>query len=383
MMGAHHAVSGAAAWVAITSTVPHALGWHPMPVASVVVGAAVTAGAALLPDADHHNGTIAHSAGALSQAAATTVEHMSGGHRHGLHSILAVAALTFGAVEAGRWYRVVPVLGLIPAGSALLFVALIAFMVKALHLTRGGIVALWSTAAVAGLVVLVWSPTILGLLPSAVALGAIVHLVGDMLTTGGVPLLWLWRPLPPRGIADSPVLSSIWKPNGYLALPVLGDTGSVREIVLFGALSAYTLYVLSATTGLLTVAGLCDRPNRHRGAPMATTRSPRALAVTASRSCARASSRASTRSVRSAGSPQISRATSSWTPSPRRPRESRRKGSLSPSCPGPARTVSRPWRTMSRKPLGTSSPSRLPGDGRGAGCHQSPVPFSGLLNVAA
>lgn len=137
MMGAHHSISGAAAWIAITSTAPYTLGVHPLPAASVALGALVTAGAALLPDADHHNGTIAHSAGPLTQGLAGA-EHLSGGHRHGLHSLLAVAGFTVTTVLAARWSATVPVLGQIPAGSALIFLALVAFATKALHLSRGG-----------------------------------------------------------------------------------------------------------------------------------------------------------------------------------------------------------------------------------------------------
>ena len=41
--------------------------------------------------------------------------------------------------------------------------------------------------------------------------------------------------------------------NGYMAVPVLGRTGSIREWFLFVILSGYTLYVLATTAGLLTV----------------------------------------------------------------------------------------------------------------------------------
>jgi hypothetical protein len=44
----------------------------------------------------------------------------------------------------------------------------------------------------------------------------------------------------------------MWKPNGYLSVPVLGDAGSAREWVLCTGLSAYTLYALAATIGLFS-----------------------------------------------------------------------------------------------------------------------------------
>ena len=62
MMGVTHATSGAAAWIAITSTLPLvSSGAYPLDPVGVLAGTAVCAGAALLPDADHHSATIAHS----------------------------------------------------------------------------------------------------------------------------------------------------------------------------------------------------------------------------------------------------------------------------------------------------------------------------------
>lgn len=252
-MGAHHAVSGAAAWVAVTSTVPHTLGWDPMPTHSVVLGALVTAGAALLPDVDHHNGTIAHSAGPLSQAVSAVAETAAGGHRHGMHSLLAVAGFTAGTVALRAWEATVPVFGLIPIGSALLLLALIAFATKALRLSGGGILKLWVGAALVVAGVLWFAPDQLEWLPLSVMVGVIVHLIGDMLTVGGVPLLWPWIPKPSKAWAATPVLNRIWMRNGYMALPVLGKTGSVREWFLFAGLIGYAGYGLLATTGLIAV----------------------------------------------------------------------------------------------------------------------------------
>jgi membrane-bound metal-dependent hydrolase YbcI (DUF457 family) len=138
MMGANHAVGGAAAWVAVTSTAPYTLGLDPLPVISVLLGALVTAGAALLPDVDQHSSTIANSGGLVTRSVAAVAGAVSGGHRHGTHSILAIAAFTFGTVLAGRWEAVVPVLGLAPIGSALMLLALIAFATKAVRFSGGG-----------------------------------------------------------------------------------------------------------------------------------------------------------------------------------------------------------------------------------------------------
>ena len=67
MMGGHHAASGAAAWVAIASTGPYALGWYPLDPTGIVIGAMATAGTALVCDWDHRASTVAHCAAAAVQ----------------------------------------------------------------------------------------------------------------------------------------------------------------------------------------------------------------------------------------------------------------------------------------------------------------------------
>lgn len=65
MMGYGHAAMGAAGFLALTSSSSLALGIAPQPLPVVAAGALLTAGAALLPDLDHHDGTIAKSVPAV------------------------------------------------------------------------------------------------------------------------------------------------------------------------------------------------------------------------------------------------------------------------------------------------------------------------------
>src|SRR5690625_6322995 len=63
-MGGHHAISGAAAWLALTGSASlggYRLGGGVLDLAGpeVLAGAVVAAGAALLPDIDHPSATIA------------------------------------------------------------------------------------------------------------------------------------------------------------------------------------------------------------------------------------------------------------------------------------------------------------------------------------
>lgn len=243
MMGTSHAITGATAWVAVTSTAIPSLGLYPLDGIGVVSGAIVCAGAALLPDADHPSATIAHSfpggsvvTGALGKA--------SGGHRKGMHSLVAVVAVTLGALLLSRLAIDMPALGRpLQLGAALAIVTCVCFALKALKLVRS-----WPKAWLGGLAtaaVLVWFlPADIGWLPWAVGAGYLVHLLGDFMTTGGVPWLWPWMPKPPQSVRKS-WLINLWRPYGGFAAPVLGNAGSSREWLLMLPLSAYTIWGLA------------------------------------------------------------------------------------------------------------------------------------------
>lgn len=240
MMGITHATSGAAAWIAITSTMPViASGAYPLDPVGVLAGAAVCAGAALLPDADHHSATIAQSVPVLGRLTTGTVGALSGGHRHGAHSPVGVAVVA-GAAWALTLLTVTTVeLGPIAAGAGVGAAALTAFGVKARGFVRSWLAA-WALGALLGAAIVVFAPEQIWWFPLAVVVGFVAHLAGDFLTTGGVPgLLWPWVPKPPAALRPLPVLNRLWLANGYVALPVLGDTGSLRETALGAALGMY------------------------------------------------------------------------------------------------------------------------------------------------
>jgi hypothetical protein len=240
MMGITHATSGAAAWVAITSTMPVVTsGAYPLDPVGVLAGAAVCAGAALLPDADHHSATIAQSVPVLGRLAAGTVGALSGGHRHGAHSPIAVAVVAAAAWALTLLTITTVELGPIAAGAGIGTAALTAFGVKARGFVRSWTAA-WALGVLLGAVIVVFAPEHVAWFPLAVTVGFIAHLAGDFLTTGGLPgLLWPWVPKPPALLRPMPVLNRLWLPNGYVALPVLGDTGSLRETALGAALGLY------------------------------------------------------------------------------------------------------------------------------------------------
>lgn len=252
MMGGHHAASGAAAWVALTAPAPLALAWYPVAPAAVVVGSLVTAGAALLPDLDHRHATIAQSLPPVTTVMARFVEAVSGGHRKGTHSLLGVAAATMLALWLGLFTVDVDGLGHVAVGAGLLSVLLTGLALKALKL-GGSPTANWLVAVALGVFVGLNAPDNQAWLPVAVGLGTAIHLVGDLLTTGGIMPTWPLRLPRPRLFRRVPVLRKIWKANGAVALPILGNAGSRREWALLVPVSLYALAgVLVGAYGWLT-----------------------------------------------------------------------------------------------------------------------------------
>ncbi len=240
MMGITHATSGAAAWIAITSTMPAvSLGAYPLDPVGVLVGTAVCAGAALLPDADHHSATIAQAVPVLGRLTATTIGTLSGGHRHGAHPPIALAIVAACAWALTLLTLATEELGVIAIGAGVGAAALACFGLKARGFVKTWPMA-WVLGALLGAFIVVFAPDQVGWFPLAVTVGFVAHLAGDFLTTGGLPgLLWPWVPRPPESLRPVPVLNRLWLPNGYVALPLLGDTGSLRESMFGAVLGLY------------------------------------------------------------------------------------------------------------------------------------------------
>ncbi|GGM42175.1 metal-dependent hydrolase [Promicromonospora citrea] len=246
MMGGNHAATGAAAWVAVTASTPIAFGWYPgVSNAGVIVGSLVCAGAALLPDADHHSGTIANSLKPVSNAVARAVGKLSGGHRKGTHSILGVAVFTaiawllsFLTLDTGDG-----LFGAILIGPGIMCVLLVSYALKALKITRDTKLLPWTTSITLAVLIAVFAPEEWYWMPFSVALGCTVHILGDMITTNGVPLLWPLKFRSPRWMRDGRglELDMIWRSGGNISIPILGDAGSVREWIFLVPVSLYAI----------------------------------------------------------------------------------------------------------------------------------------------
>src|SRR6266545_1864406 len=87
MMARSHALLGAAGWLAAAPVASDAV-HQPIDLPTLAASTLVCAGAALLPDLDHHDGLIANSLGPPTRLLARGVSRVSGGHRHVTHSLL-------------------------------------------------------------------------------------------------------------------------------------------------------------------------------------------------------------------------------------------------------------------------------------------------------
>lgn len=251
MMGGHHAISGTAAWMALAGSATvrghqAGLGLWDLSSEQVLAGAVVATGAALLPDIDHPGATVSRSGGLLTRTLSRAVSRAAG-HRGATHTLLAVVAFTALAafVNGLDWQVRVPVLGEIEAGAALLITILCALGTRALKTVEGRLLP-WVAGLVAGLLVAVTAPDTSFWLPAAVAVGALAHLVGDLLTTDGIPFpTWPLTIKPPRRLA-----SLLWQRSGDVAVPVLGDAGSAREWLLCTVLTGYAVLTTAATLAM-------------------------------------------------------------------------------------------------------------------------------------
>lgn len=214
MMGMSHALTGMVAWAGLQAV-------HPQPLPVQVVGYAVTAGAALLPDLDHQRSTATRSLGPLTMMLGRVVQIVSGGHRRMTHSLLGCATLALGVEMAVRARP-----GVVGACATTVLLAVV--LASVVHLVplrsfkRG-----WADEIVAAVVagVLAWWPGLdLSALGWSIWTGTMVHVLGDAITRQGVPLWW---PLSDRKIvlahlrAGGPTERWILRPAFVLALPVI------------------------------------------------------------------------------------------------------------------------------------------------------------------
>jgi membrane-bound metal-dependent hydrolase YbcI (DUF457 family) len=201
MLGRDHALSGALVLAALAPLL-HVSG------ETLPAGIVLAAGAGVLPDIDHPDSTIARSFGVLTEGFAKLVATISGGHRHGTHSLVGIAVFTAGAWAAGA-YQIAGKGGVaFSSGSlhgslgwhmlpaALYLTLLYSSALRALHIGghHGDLIGFVSAAVtcylgadVAYVAIGHWQVPLLAV---ATGLGCAAHIAGDELTHGGCPVLW-------------------------------------------------------------------------------------------------------------------------------------------------------------------------------------------------
>ena len=176
MMGRSHLLLGAAGFLAADAAAPGLL--HAGP-AQLLAGTLVCAGAAMLPDLDHPQATLARCLPPVSEFVANIVNKLAGGHRKGTHTIwawLGVSLLAELALHSshGPW---------IALGFSI-FCALI--MLRVLTESHG-LVCLLLAGVLGGAAVLATGPGGgYAWLIGAVVIGYGLHLLGDIVTTEGL-----------------------------------------------------------------------------------------------------------------------------------------------------------------------------------------------------
>ena len=197
MLGRDHALSGALVFAALATSL------HVRD-AYLASGVVLTEGAGVLPDIDHQDTTVSRSFGFLTEWFAWVVERLSGGHRHGTHSLLGITVFTAAAYGAGLFQLSEPkpvAAGhlvfswhLVPA--ALIMALLYSAALRALRIgghfgdllgIAAALVTCFTGADLTELPVGSWH---VPLLATVTALGTAAHIAGDELTHGGCPLFW-------------------------------------------------------------------------------------------------------------------------------------------------------------------------------------------------
>lgn len=213
MMGHAHALSGAVVFLAVAPLLPGT-----PDALTLIVGAGTAAGAALLPDLDHPESSVARALGPITRSMAAVTAALAGGHRQGTHSLLGVLAaglVAAGLALTGPWVT----------DAYLAFLCAIASASVNLRITRSVPLHVLVCVAAGGLLVSgAWlARPSASLIVTAVVIGATTHIVGDTLTREGCP--WLW-PAPWR--ARLPLISTGGVLEQLILTPALGVIATLQ-----------------------------------------------------------------------------------------------------------------------------------------------------------
>lgn len=257
MMGPSHALSGAAVWLAGSWALDQFAGYEQSPLA-IAVGTAVCAGGALFPDLDlsgrvtrnRGGATVARTFGVVSLFIAECIEkislgvyhatklsrdpHRNNGHRTLTHTLPFTALVGWGTTALCAAYGKWAVIGILFFMIGLALRGLFDEWAK-----RAGWVIVTLVSAAAAYLTFLNLPGDRGypMLGLAVAVGSFVHILGDMITRNGVPILW-----------PIPIKRRMWTMISVPDAIAVRAGGKVEVLVLR---SVFTVVCLLAGAGLL------------------------------------------------------------------------------------------------------------------------------------
>lgn len=209
MMGKSHALTGVLAGVIAAQVFESTWG-------AIAAGAVVVLGASLVPDLDCGSSTIANTLGPLTRGLSWVVRKSTGGHRTATHSIVGAASLAT-VVQVALDHR----------GDtwATVVLAVVLFLCIAgplrLMKIRG-----WLDDVIPiplAIIAAMWDAVPLELMPTCLFVGVMVHILGDMITKMGCPILW---PLSSDKVslaalkAGGPTEVYLLRPAFVIAIPV-------------------------------------------------------------------------------------------------------------------------------------------------------------------
>lgn len=216
-MGRTHSLMSATLALACAAPLSEHLLHHSMPIATLFAFAGVTAGYGLLPDIDHPQATLARTLGPVTKAIAKVVHDLSGGHRKGTHTVW------FAALMVGLATLLTDHFG----KNAALPIAFIGFYLglSILKLAPGHGTGKGEFIYVLEAAALTWATYHFipdwYWLPYAVGFGVIGHILGDILTTEGVPIAY---PLAKKFVVKVPLLGTTDGPREHFFFWLLGPT---------------------------------------------------------------------------------------------------------------------------------------------------------------
>lgn len=257
MMGPSHALSGAAVWLAGSWALDQFADYEQTPL-MIAVGTAVCAGGALFPDLDlsgkvtrnQGGATVARTFGVFSLFIAECIEkislgvyhatklskdpHRSNGHRTLTHTLPFTALVGWGTTALCAAYGKWAVIGILFFMIGLALRGLFDEWAK-----RAGWVIVTLVSAAAAYFTFLNLPGDRGypMLGLAVGVGSFVHILGDMITRAGVPILW-----------PIPIKRRMWTMIGFPDSIAIRAGGKVETVVLR---AVFTVVSLVASAGLL------------------------------------------------------------------------------------------------------------------------------------